>query len=184
MVVIVFIAVLATAAAPFLNNAFNQYLSLQEDGMQSGTLAVQTQRIANVMRGAIDVTQATADEVTMYTYFSPNDAYVSQIHYYKTDSNTKLKADVIPLDANPPVGVLQTAQQRTYTIIDSFSQVSGVDTFEYLDSVGTTLSLPVTDLTTIKGMRVNLAVQQRTSIGTTTNRMSLEISMRNKKTNL
>lgn len=88
------------------------------------------------------------------------------------------------MSANPPNGTLQTAQKKTYTIIENFQTITGVKLFNYLDSAGTTMNIPVADLHTIKGIRINLAVPTKnpTENGNTT--MSLQVSLRNRKTNL
>lgn len=167
----------------FFGSSIKNYFTLQEDSIAFSGVAAYSQRIASVVRGTTNITEATNNSLTMYAYFSPNDQYVSLIHYYPSDSNTKFKADVTRMTANPPIGSLINGSQKTFTIIDSFYLPSGVNTFEYLDSAGGTLSMPISDLQTIKGVRVNLATKP-IKPGATSTKMSVEVSLRNKKTNL
>lgn len=180
IVVMALTAAVTTLAYTFFNTSVKQYLSLQQDGLNFSELSMQSQRVAAVMRGSIDVIDASYTEMTLTAYFSPNDSYVSQIRYYKSADGTKLLADVVPYTANPPIGTLDTAQARTVTIIDNFKTKPGVNTFEYVDSGGQNMPVPISDLHTIKGLRVNLAS------GTSANSTSLnvQVSLRNRKTNL
>jgi hypothetical protein len=88
------------------------------------------------------------------------------------------------MSANPPIGIPNDAAKQTYSIINNFSQVSGVKTFEYLDSAGGTLALPISDYYTVKGMKINLAVPVKTSSSTANSTMTIQVAIRNKKTNL
>jgi hypothetical protein len=176
--------ILGVTGYSFFNTSLSQYYSLQMEGTALTALASQSQRIATVLRGATDITSVSADDVTCYSYFYPRDSYVSLIHYYKANGNTQLLADVTPLSANPPTGTLLTAQKKTYKIIEKFYQVPSVNTFEYQDSVGNTLGLPINDLTTVKGIKVNLAVPGSVISKTTNQSITVQVSLRNRKTNL
>ena len=178
------IGILVVIVYPFFNTTLKQFFVLEQEGLTFGQLSMQSQRIAKVLRGAIDVTQAINTEVTVYAYFAPNDTYVSLIHYYKNAGGTKLLADITPMTANPPTGTLLTAQKRTATIIDNFYSSPSVNTFEYLDAGGTTLAMPITDLHTIKGARVNLAVPITLPSQSGNDTITIEVSLRNRKTNL
>jgi len=181
MIIIVLTGIMVTTFFAFSNDSISQYLALQKDGTDFTDLSYQSQRIGNVLRGLTDITSESADEITCYAYFSPNDAYVSLIHYYKNAGNTQLLADVTPMTANPPIGTLITSQKRTYTIINNFYQASGVSTFVYLDDSGSPMTLPVADEHAIKGIQVNLAARGANNSDQT---LSVQVSLRNRKTNL
>ena len=181
-------AVLSLVAIGFFSSSFNNYIKLSKDSTNLSEVASQTQRIARVLRGLTDISDASSpNEITVYAYFSPVDTYVSQVRYYKNAAGTVLYADVTPMTANPPIGTLITANKKTFTIISTFYTVSGTNLFTYLDAAGNALTNPVIDQHTIKGIRINLAVP--TIVGkanpnnsyTTT---SLQVSLRNRKTNL
>lgn len=169
---------------PFFNTTLQQYFTLEQEGLTFGQLSTQSQRVAKVLRGATDVTQALSTEVTVYAYFAPNDTYVSLIHYYKNAAGNRLLADITPMSANPPNGTLLTAQKRTATIIDNFYSSPTVNTFEYLDASGGILTPPIADLHTIKGMRVSLAVPITIPSQSGNDTITIQVSLRNRKTNL
>jgi prepilin-type N-terminal cleavage/methylation domain-containing protein len=184
LVVIVMIGIVSTGVYTFINTSVSQYLALQSDGMLFGDLASQSQRIAQVLRGLTDITQATATDITAYAYFAPNDANVSQVHYYKNIAGTVLYADVTPMTANPPSGSLITTSKQTYTIISNFYSAPGVSTFVYLDSSGNPLAMPVSDLHTIKNIQINLAVPSKSPSANGNEAVSIQVNLRNRKTNL
>lgn len=166
----------------FFKTNFFTYLNLQKDATGFTELASQSQRVGNVLRGLTDIQAAQDDEITLYGYFFPTDTYVSLITYYKSNDGTKLYADVTPMTSNPPIGTPITADKKTHTIINNFKNAPGVKLFEYLDSSGAALALPIAELHSIKGIKVNLAVD--TEAGTTNQAMTLQLSLRNRKTNL
>jgi prepilin-type N-terminal cleavage/methylation domain-containing protein len=178
------ITIIAIASYTVINSSTRDFLSLQQDGVVFGDLASQSQRIAQVLRGLTDITQATADEITCYAYFYPQDSYVSLVHYYKNAAGNILYADVTPMTSNPPIGTPISASKKTYKIIDPFYAPSGVSTFTYLDPYGVQLPIPVTDLHTIKEINVTLAVPVTSPIKNSNDTISLLVSLRNRKTNL
>jgi prepilin-type N-terminal cleavage/methylation domain-containing protein len=184
IVVLVVVGIVGLAAFGFFNNAFSEYLSLQQDSVRFGDLAMQSQRITNVLRGLMDITQADNDELTIYAYFAPNDTYTSLVRYYKNTAKTELLADVTPMTANPPDGTPITASKKTYTIIGDFYETPSVKTFEYLDSAGDTIALPITDLHTVKGVKINLAVPTKSPLVNGSSIISSQVALRNRKTNL
>ena len=183
-VVIVLVGILTIILYTVFNTSFLNYMGLEKDSSQFNTLAQQTQRVATVVRGLTDITTADNTEMQFYAYFSPNDSYVSQIRYYLAGTGPSLIADVTPMTANPPTGNLLTNQKRTYTIIPTVANQPSTPLFEYLDSVGTTLTQPISDLHNIKGVRVNLAQEMPGSNVSDDYTSSLTVSLRNRKTNL
>lgn len=181
LIVMVITGILSTSVFVFFNTAMTQYFGLQKEASIFADLARQSQRTANVIRGMTDVTQASSNEITGYTYFYPSDAYVSLVRYYKSAAGDILYADVTPMTSNPPLGTPITAQKKTYTIIDSL-YVTTAPLFSYLDAANNTLTMPISDLRSIKGVRVTLAGQTARKNASQT--ISLEVSLRNRKTNL
>lgn len=184
IIALVLSAFVTTIMITFFTTSFNQYFALQADGLVYGDLATQSQRVAMVLRGATDVLQATDDEVTVYAYFSPNDAVVSLVHYYLTNSNKKMVVDITPMTANPPVGSPITAQKRTYTLIDNYYKVSGTKTFTYLATGTTVLTTPITDLRNIKQIQVTLAAPTKAPSSTGYDQTTVQVMLRNRKSNL
>lgn len=181
MVAMVLATLMSITLFTYFNTSFEQYLALQKDGTNFSDIATQSARIANVLRGVTDIVSESADDITCYAYFAPQDTYVSLIHYYKNENNTEMLADVTPMSSNPPIGTPVTSKEKTYVIIDNFYQVTGMSTFTYLDNDGNTLGLPIADEHAIKAIRVNLAASGAHG---SNQQLSLQVSLRNRKTNL
>jgi prepilin-type N-terminal cleavage/methylation domain-containing protein len=184
IVVMSLIGIIVTMAYTFFNTSFNQYISLQAQGSTFTDLSLQTQRLATVLRGTTDIISVSADSIECYAYFAPSDTYVSKIKYYKTADKKQLLADVTRMTSNPPTGTPIAGSLTTHTIISNFYQVTGVNTFNYLDASGNTLALPIADLRTIKGMQVTLTAPGSKQSANSYQTMSLQVSLRNRKTNL
>lgn len=181
-VTMIVMGILATVTYASFNTSIAEYFNLQKQSMNFTDMAVQTQRISNVLRSSTDIIAASDEEVSVYAYFSPADTYVSKIRYYKNSAKTKLYADVTRMTSNPPVGTPITTTLKTYTILDNYSQVNGVKLFTYLDASGNAIATPIADLQTIKGIRVSL--QSPTSQKNVNQSVNTQISLRNRKTNL
>jgi len=184
LVVMVLIAIVSDVGYRFFSTTLNQYLALQQNSTVSGELALNSQRIGNVLRGSTGIVSAAANDLTVYAYFSPNDTYVSQIRYYLNNNSTQLMADITPMTANPPIGTPITAQKKTYTIIQDYFKSSSLNLFAYLDSSANALSLPIVDLNTIKSIQINLFVPINKPTPGGNQQVSLQVSLRNRKTNL
>jgi prepilin-type N-terminal cleavage/methylation domain-containing protein len=166
----------------FKSSIFN-YLNLQSDATATTQINTQAMRVATVMRGVTGISSVASNDIVIYSYFYPSDSYVSLVHYYvQTSGSIKtVLADVTPMDANPPIGSLITSKQKTYTVIDNFYQPVSGTLFTYLDSNGNALTLPITDLQTIKGIQVNLAAKGSNG---SNQALNVQVSLRNRKTNL
>ena len=180
-VVMILSLIIAATFYTFFKSNLILYLNLQSDASNFTQLAAQSQRISSVVRGLTDITSASADDLQIYAYFFPSDAYVSQVHYYLNANKTQLLADVTQMTANPPVGSPIPSSLKTYTIIDNFKQSAGTDLFVYSDASNTVLPEPISDLTVIKAIKINLAV----SASNNNNQIeTTQVSLRNRKVNL
>jgi prepilin-type N-terminal cleavage/methylation domain-containing protein len=166
----------------FANALISRYFPLEDEGVSFSEMSRSSQRIASVVRGLTDITQATSNGMTIYSYFSPSDTYVSLVSYYI--NNNKLMADVTPMNANPPTGTPITANKKTYTIVSNLYLPGGLQLFVYLDETGTPLTLPIADLHTVKGIQINLGIPLTTPSRNGSDTISLQVSLRNRKTNL
>ncbi len=183
MITIILIGMLSTMFIVAFKSSIFNLLNLQTDATASLTLNSQVNRISTVLRGVTDISSADSNDLVLYSYFYPSDQYVSLLHYYTATSGgvLQVKADLTPMTANPPIGTPIVAQKRTFVIIDNYYQPSGTPLFQYLDIGGSTIATPVNDLKMIKSVRVQLAA--RGSNGSN-QKMTLEVSLRNRKTNL
>ena len=177
-------AIVSLIAFTIFNTLINQYFGLQADGSEFTQLACQSQRMAAVLRGTTDIISASNTDLSVYAYFSPNDTYVSQVHYYLNGGHTTLYADVTPMTANPPIGTPITAQKVTHTIIDDYHQMNGLNLFNYLDGSNTVMSLPLSDEHAVKSIQINLAVPANHPTPGGAQQLSLQVELRNRKTNL
>lgn len=182
LVVISLVAVMVVSFGIFFTNYLLLYNKFQSDSLSFNQIGQQSQRIADVLRGATDIVSESANSLTVYAYFSPVDTYVSQVSYYISADGKSVLADVIPMSANPPNGTLLTAKKKTYTVVNNFYLPSGGTLFAYYDATGAAMTLPISDEHTILQIQVNLATTAtHTSKGQT---LSTTVSLRNRKTNL
>lgn len=184
MIGLFLIGVITTTFFTFSNTSISQFIALHKDSVLFADLATQSQRIANVLRGLTDIVQAENNTVTVYAYFAPNDTYVSKIKYYKNQDGTKLYADVTQMTANPPIGTEIPNSTETFTIIDNFQTINNLNLFTYLDSSNNPLTVPISDLKAIKQIKVSLSVPSKRPVATSDTTMVVEVSLRNRKTNL
>ncbi|MDB5185000.1 MAG: hypothetical protein JWN38_808 [Candidatus Saccharibacteria bacterium] len=166
----------------FFNNYLRSYADYQKDGSNFTQVSMQSERIANVMRGLTAITSAAGDDLVGYAYFSPGDTYTSLTHYYYDSTAKSIKVEVTPMTANYPTGTPITAQKQSYTIVDNYTKKTGSNLFDYFDSGGNAITLPISDLDTIVDIQVNLvAATSQTAAGQTLN---VKVSLRNRKINL
>ncbi|MEK9196019.1 MAG: prepilin-type N-terminal cleavage/methylation domain-containing protein, partial [Patescibacteria group bacterium] len=184
MLIIAIIGVITTTMYTFFNNSLSQYLAMQTNNVRHGELTVQSQRMASLVRGLTDINVATTSELSMYAYLSPRDTTVSLIRYYKSVDGSKLYADVTPMSANPPTGTPISADKKTVTLLENFYSVGSVNLFTYLDSAGNTLPNPVSDLRTVKGVKITLAVTSTAPVVTGNESVTVQVALRNRKSNL
>lgn len=182
LVVIALAALLFVSFATFFTNYLILYSQYQKDSTAFTELASESQRVTDVLRGLTDIVSESANDLTVYAYFSPVDTYVSEVHYYLGSGNTTLLADVTPMTANPPTGTPIPGSTKTYTIISNFYQPAGSSLFTYYDASGTVMTLPISDEHSILEIGVNLA--EPASHTTKGQSLSVTVSLRNRKTNL
>lgn len=182
-VVITLIGILSTVFIVIYRTSLVNYLGLQKQASSFGQLSSQADRIANILRGTYSVELADDNELTVYAYLYPVDTYVSKIRYYVaiSGSQKQLKADITPMTANPPLGTPITAKLKTAVLIDNFYQPANSKLFIYINALGTTLSTPVSDLSVVKTVQINLSTEVESGVEQTIN---LQVLLRNKKNNL
>ncbi len=182
LVVMSLVGILFASFGVFFSSYFKLYASYQEDASNFSDLASQSQRVSNVLRGIVDLTTVNDNELIAYAYFSPGDTYTSQVRYYLSANNKQLLVDVTPMTSNPPIGTPIVASKTTYMVIQNFQKNAGVNLFDYYDSSGTKLTLPVANQHTITAINVNLFVPaSKNSEG---QQISTKVSLRNRKINL
>ena len=179
MVTIALVVVIGLTFFLFFQSNSTNYLSIQKDSTSMTTLSAQATRVANVVRSLTGIVSADNNDLIIYAYFYPSDAYVSKLHYYIAGG--QLRADMTLMTANPPTGTPITTSTKTYVIVPSFYQPTGTNLFNYYDSGNVLLTAPVSDTNTIKMIQVNMATNLT---GTANQQLNVQISLRNRKTNL
>lgn len=182
LVTITVVVILFGAFATFFVNTINNYADYQYTGTNFSELAAQSQRISSVLRGLTDIVSESSNDLSVYAYFAPSDMYVSLVHYYLNASGTALLADVTPMTANPPIGTLITNSKTTYTIISHYYRAAGTQLFTYYDTSGTPLTFPIADEHSILEIQVTLG--EPVAHYSNGQNLSVEVSLRNRKTNL
>src|SRR5882757_8019597 len=82
MVSMTLLAVVMMIFLVFFKSSLFDYLDLQADASNFTELSSQDMRMASVIRGITSISSASANDLSAYAYFYPNDSYVSLVHYY------------------------------------------------------------------------------------------------------
>ncbi|HUC20240.1 MAG TPA: hypothetical protein VMR98_01965, partial [Candidatus Polarisedimenticolaceae bacterium] len=137
-------------------------------------------RVSRVVRGTTDVLDAQNNSLTVYAYFSPNDAVVKKVRYFV--SGTTLKVGVTPPSGTAPNYTYDAANETLISLADNLAMGS-TPVFTYYDSAGTALPGGFS-LAQIRQIGVNVIMNPNS------NRLKVPVSdqtivtLRNKKTNL
>ena len=166
----------------FFKSALFDYLDLQTDATNLTQLSTEEMRLGNVIRGLTVINSASANNLSVYAYFNPNDTYVSLVDYYLQTSgkSTDLIASVTPMTANPPIGTPITSETQTYTIMNDFYEPSGGSLFTYFDDTFSPITLPINNLEEVKAIQINLATPLTNGGNQAIN---VQVTLRNRETN-
>lgn len=182
LVVIALVSIMFVSFGSFFNNYLKTYPAYQSDASNFSELAQQSQRISNVVRGIVDISNPANDELEAYAYFSPSDTYTSVVRYYLSADGKALMVDVTRMTANPPIGTPITASKRTYTVISNYYKPPATNLFVYYDSAGTVLTPPIANQHVINSIGINLA--EPISHSNKGQQLNISVSLRNRKVNL
>lgn len=183
VIALALLGLISTAFFTLFNSTFFGYLDLQKQASSTTQLSVQTARLSDVLRSLISIELAKDNELKIYAYFYPSDAYTSRIHYYLVTNGAyrQLKADLTPMDGNPPTGQLLTNQTKTYSLVDNYYLPAGKTLFTYYNGFNAQLTTPITDFGAVKSIAIQLAAKND---GHPDEQMNLQVTLRNRKTNL
>lgn len=183
MIVILLIGLVSSLIFSIFSSTFLGYLKLQSQASTVGQLSFQSNRVTNVLRSTIGIESANDNDLTVFAYFYPSDAYASKVHYYVKDNGDKkmLLADLTPMDGNPPTGVPDLTKKKTLQIVDDLYLPTGTKLFTYLNAGNSPISTPVPSTDTIKSIRLNLgaSLDKKNS-----QNLDVQIVIRNRKSNL
>jgi type II secretory pathway pseudopilin PulG len=117
-------------------NSLNTYQYLQAQSNSAADLTNLIDRVSRVVRGATTVLNAGTTTLTVYAYFSPNDAVVDQVRYF-TSGNT-LEVGVTPPSGTAPNYTYPPANEKVTTLATNLTMGS-TPVFTYYDDTGTAL---------------------------------------------
>ena len=172
--------ILSLAFGNFLVGSMTNYQYLQAQSNAAADITNLIGRVSRVVRGSTDVVDAQANTLTVYAYFSPQDAIVKKVRYFV--SGTTLNVGVTPPTGTAPNYTYDSANE-TVTVIAKDLVMGSTPVFTYYDDNGTTLSA-TPNLSDIR--QIGVAVIMNPDVKRLKTPLSNQtiVSLRNKKTNL
>ncbi len=155
-----------------------QYLQYQANG--AADLGTLLDRAARVLRGATQVVDAQTNSVTVYAYFSPQDAVVKKVRYFTT-GNT-LKAGVTPPSGSAPNYTYNPANEVITTLTNNLT-TSPNPIFTYYDATGAQLANGFS-LAQVKQIGIYLSINPSPRYLPKSLQTGTRVTLRNVKTNL
>lgn len=164
----------------FTVNSFNTYQYLQAQSTAAADITNLLGRVSRVVRGTTDIVTAQDNTLTVYAYFSPQDAVVKKVRYFV--SGTTLNVGLTPPTGTAPNYTYDPANEKVSVIATNLAMGS-TPVFTYYDDKGTALaSNPA--LTQIHEIGINVIMNPNpTQLRTPLSNQTI-VSLRNKKTNL
>ncbi len=180
LIVISVIALLSIATTLVFNSSLRDLFKMNATMVNINDQVVAMQRMEQVLRGGTRITEATTMRLTIFSYFSPQDATLSQITYYYNATSKKLLVDRIPASGSPPNYTYNNSDKKTLTLISDFVQTG--DIFTYFDANGDSGVFTGDQLKDIKKITISLKEPARANIPAA--ELTSSVILRNRKTNL
>lgn len=179
-IVMVITGLIALPLSSFAINGLRSYSYLEAQSNTSVELNILSGRLGKVIRGATTIDTATANSLTFYGYFSPQDTVIKKIRYF-------ISANSIEVGVISPTG---SAPNYTYDPASEVVKVMRNDMamgannlFTYYDDVGNLLSGAFT-VGQIKQIGIYVAANPNTKQVPVPISLSTKITLRNQKVNL
>lgn len=173
------IGILVTSLVAVTIQSSQGYRYLQTQSNASVDLSNTLNRVAKVVRGATDVTEAGSNRLTIFAYFSPEDTVVKRITYFV--DGTDLKATVIPPSGSGPNYTYNPADGTTRTLAQNLT--NGGIVFSYFDETGAQLGGGFTP-TQVKQIGITTIINPNPQLLRKPLTSQTVVTLRNKKTNL
>lgn len=177
--VIAIISIMTTSLVALVTQSSRGYRYLQTQSEASVDLSNTLNRVAKVVRGTSDVISAQPNSLSIYAFFSPNDAVVNKITYFVQGST--LKATVVPPTGTAPNYTYDDANGTTYTLADDLTGAGTV--FNYFDASGIQLGSGFS-VSQIKQISIEVTINPNTKVLRKPLTSQTTVTLRNKKTNL
>lgn len=174
------IGIITTALVNFVVSISRGYNYLQVQSNTSVDLSNTLNRVAKVVRGTTDVVDAEQNSLTIYAYFSPNDAVVDKVKYYV--SGSQLLVSVIPPTGTAP-NYTYSASDEKITVLTNSVANGGNSSFTYYDDLGGKLTGSFS-LNQIKQIGIYIGTNPNTKVLRQPLNSQTIVTLRNKKTNL
>jgi type II secretory pathway pseudopilin PulG len=174
------LGILTLALVNFFVSSARGYKYLQVESDTSVELSNTIGRVSRVIRSTTDVVDAQTGGLTIYAYFSPNDAVVSKVRYFM--DGTTLKTGVIHATGSAPNYTYDVAGEKIYSL-RTFMTNGSTPIFTYYSDTGTQLSGAFA-VTQIKQIGININTNPNPKVMRKSLGMQTTVTLRNKKTNL
>lgn len=173
-------SILAVPLVIFTYKGMTSYEVLQAQSNTSLELSSLSARIGKVVRGTTGVEAASANSLTIYGYFSPQDTVIKKIRYFISGTN-------LNIGVTPPTG---TAPNYTYSPADEVVTTTRIDLamgsnamFTYYDDLGNVLPNGFST-GQIKAIGIYVAANPRVKQLNVPLSVGTRVTLRNFKTNL
>ena len=164
----------------FVINSSRGYQYLDQQSRAAVDLSNTLNRVSKVIRGTTDVVDAQPNTLTIYGYFSPNDAVVKKIRYFK--SGNKLMVGVIPPTGAGPNYAYNPSDEEV-SVLQDYLSMGSASVFNYYDATGSQLTGAFA-ITQIKQIGLNMAINPKPTVLEKPISSQTVVTLRNKKVNL
>jgi Tfp pilus assembly protein PilE len=168
------------ALALFFSATVEDFFRIEETSISVNDKTRGMYRIAQVVRTGTTISEASANSLTIYAYFSPQDSVLSKVRYYYSSTTNILKADRIKAVGSAPNYTYPSNNTETYTIVKNLKLTS--DLFGYKDANGNSGPFDASTFKDIKTVSINLNTV--TDYQSFASQLKTTIEIRSRKTNL
>ncbi len=179
LVAITLFSMVSLGMMTFMVNIGNGYRFLDVQSTAAVDSSNSLGRIAKVLRGSTEVVEALPASVTVFAYFSPNDAVVDKVKYYLEGTN--LKVSVIPPTGVAPTYTYNPADEKITSLRTNITNITSI--FKYYDDIGTELTGTFNE-SQVKQIGIAISVNPNTKVLRKSLSNQTTVTLRNKKTNL
>ncbi len=154
LVVMSMIAIIMPLVTTFFWTTINNFLRVQQASLLVANETRVIGRIEQVVRSGTQIDAASANQLTIYAYFSPTDSVLSKVTYNYNATQKTLTVDKILATGTAPNYTYNVANKVTATLLSGVTLVS--DLFSYEDAVGGTGPFDTTTYQNIKIVDIRL----------------------------
>jgi len=171
---------IAIPLAFFTIKGLSGYQFLQSESNTSIDLDTLSEQMAQVIRGTTSVVTASANSLTVYAYFDPDNTVVDEVNYYV--SGTNLDVAVTPASGTAPSYTFPVANQVIYTLYSNLVMGSN-PMFTYYDDGNNLLASGFTT-SQVNQIGIYVSANPQASYETVPIKVTTRVTLRNFKTNL